>query len=274
MEFDREHFFELFMNPEVPLLYKATFVIFVGLYFISPIDIIPDYLLGFVGFADDFGILIGGASVFTWASNKYLEEKHEDEQDPQLAADPYNRQLAQQYEAATPQQRVNDPDDQQGTLPMFSPRSKDIDEAMKTQPDPQTAPAQSGPTYAPSATPPPQNPPPVRAQSAESQPEPPAPPPLPQTKDQVVIAPPADAEVDTPPKPRKGQPVVPAEGIDYTQDEWHERLVRERRKKNDRDFDEITNQRQQNQSGDDWDFARNDPIEQRRRKRDQQDDSS
>lgn len=186
-EFDRQQFFELFTSPEVPFSYKAMLVLFAGLYLISPIDLLPDFLFGFLGYADDFGIIIGMAQMFTWASNKYLRRKHEEEE---MVIDG-------------------------GTM---DAQASEL---------------------------------PARVTGDDGQ--------------QMVIAPPAESDRDAPPKPDESSPVVPAEDVDYRQDEWHERFVEQRRERNEQDFDEIVRQQDQSKLNQEWDYSRNDPFQKRPR---------
>lgn len=72
--FDKEGFVSLFLNPQVPFSYKAMLVGGVLMYTIFPIDFIPE-LLGPLGFADDAGIAIIAAKVFTHLANQALEKK-------------------------------------------------------------------------------------------------------------------------------------------------------------------------------------------------------
>lgn len=194
-EFDRQQFFELFTNSKVPFAHKAALVLFAGIYLISPIDLMPDFLFGFLGYADDFGIIIGMAQVFTWASNKYLRRKYQ-EGDMVIDGGTMDAQAAE-------------------------------------------LPARTG-------------------VSDDGQ--------------QVVIAPPADSEIEIAAKPDESTPVVPAQDVDYGQDEWQERFVEQRRQHNQQDFDEIVRQREQGNLDQEWDYSRNDPSFQKRRR--DQDSSS
>lgn len=87
-EFDKQQFFELFLNPEVPFSYKFWLVAGAGLYTITPVDFLPEAVLGPLGFADDVGALLIAAQIFTHFANKRLEEKHEQEQAPQVIQQP------------------------------------------------------------------------------------------------------------------------------------------------------------------------------------------
>jgi uncharacterized membrane protein YkvA (DUF1232 family) len=187
-EFDRQQFFELFSSPEVPFSYKAMLVLFAGLYLISPIDLLPDFLFGFLGYADDFGMIMGMAQVFTWASNKYLRRKHEEEE-----------------------MIIDD-----GTM---DAQASELPSGLDNSDEPQ-----------------------------------------------MVIAPPAESDREKPPKPDESTPVVPAEGVDYRQDEWHERFVNQRRERNQEDFDETVSRNEKNKLNQDWDYSRNDPFQKRQRR--------
>src|SRR5690606_21921319 len=64
----------LIRDPRVPLWTKV--IPFVGLaYIISPIDIIPDVLLG-LGQLDDLGILLGGMRLFEAVVPDYIVVEH------------------------------------------------------------------------------------------------------------------------------------------------------------------------------------------------------
>lgn len=79
--FDKEGFIALFLNPQVPFNYKAMLVMGVGLYTVFPLEFVPD-ILGPLGFADDAGIAIVAAKVFTHFANKALESRHTAQQAP------------------------------------------------------------------------------------------------------------------------------------------------------------------------------------------------
>ena len=61
--------FQGFINPQVPLWTKAIPVVAV-LYFLSPIDIVPDFILG-LGQLDDLAILILALKLFLTFATKY-----------------------------------------------------------------------------------------------------------------------------------------------------------------------------------------------------------
>ena len=46
-EAQKQDFWELFVHPHVPLGYKIGMVLFLLLYLVSPIDIIPDFRIPF-----------------------------------------------------------------------------------------------------------------------------------------------------------------------------------------------------------------------------------
>lgn len=103
-EFDQQEFFQLFFNDEVPFSYKFWLVATVGLYTISPIDFLPEGLLGVLGFADDFGIMIAASQIFTHFANKRLEREHEQAQEQTAqSAQPNTIYYA---ESAQPQQQL------------------------------------------------------------------------------------------------------------------------------------------------------------------------
>lgn len=63
-------------DPRVPMAAKAILVATV-VYLISPIDIVPDWLLG-LGQADDLMALLAGLNLFLRACPGWLVEEHED----------------------------------------------------------------------------------------------------------------------------------------------------------------------------------------------------
>jgi uncharacterized membrane protein YkvA (DUF1232 family) len=60
-------------SPHVPMKAKAIIVGALG-YFISPIDIIPDILVG-IGYGDDFGILLGALASVVVYIDKDIKQK-------------------------------------------------------------------------------------------------------------------------------------------------------------------------------------------------------
>jgi len=77
-EFNKEDFMAAFFNPDVPFNYKFLFIAAALIYTISPIDILPE-LLGPIGLADDVGIWVIGAQLFTHMANRALKEQHIEE---------------------------------------------------------------------------------------------------------------------------------------------------------------------------------------------------
>ncbi len=105
-DFDKQEFFSLFMNDEVPFSYKFFLVAAAGLYTISPIDILPEGLLGVFGFADDLGIIWGAAQAFTYFANQHLEREHNEKAEQQA-----QQQVIQAQSAVRPntQQQTDKP---------------------------------------------------------------------------------------------------------------------------------------------------------------------
>lgn len=64
----------LLRDPRVPLWTKIIPVVGV-LYVLSPIDIIPDVLIG-LGQLDDLAIVLGGMRLFAAAVPEYIVEEH------------------------------------------------------------------------------------------------------------------------------------------------------------------------------------------------------
>jgi uncharacterized membrane protein YkvA (DUF1232 family) len=60
-------------SPQVPMKAKAIIVGALG-YFISPIDIIPDILVG-IGYGDDFGVLLGALASVAMYIDKDIKQK-------------------------------------------------------------------------------------------------------------------------------------------------------------------------------------------------------
>jgi uncharacterized membrane protein YkvA (DUF1232 family) len=65
----------LFNDPRVPIWLKVAVPLVVALYFISPIDLIPDFLVG-VGELDDLGVILLGLSLFVRLAPSYVVEEH------------------------------------------------------------------------------------------------------------------------------------------------------------------------------------------------------
>jgi len=76
-ETDKQDFWELFVHPHVPLGYKIGLVLFLLLYLVSPIDIIPDFLIPLFGYADDVGVVVLSANIFTSNANRRLAHLRE-----------------------------------------------------------------------------------------------------------------------------------------------------------------------------------------------------
>jgi uncharacterized membrane protein YkvA (DUF1232 family) len=74
-EFNKEDFLSLFFNASVPFNYKFFLVAGLLVYSISPVDLIPEVIFGPFGLADDVGIAIAAAQMFTHFANKALEQK-------------------------------------------------------------------------------------------------------------------------------------------------------------------------------------------------------
>ncbi len=65
---------KLVRDPRVPLWQKA--IPFLGLvYVVSPLDIIPDFLIG-LGQLDDLGIILGGMRLFEAIAPGYVVDEH------------------------------------------------------------------------------------------------------------------------------------------------------------------------------------------------------
>lgn len=64
----------LLLDPRVPLL--AKFIPFLAIaYVISPIDVIPDIVIG-LGQLDDLGVIMLGLRMFEGAAPSYVVEEH------------------------------------------------------------------------------------------------------------------------------------------------------------------------------------------------------
>jgi uncharacterized membrane protein YkvA (DUF1232 family) len=61
----------MFKDPHTPFRDKLMMVLGV-VYIVSPIDIIPDYIVGF-GELDDLGVLIATVRLFIGAYNRYVK---------------------------------------------------------------------------------------------------------------------------------------------------------------------------------------------------------
>ncbi|MEL6151005.1 MAG: YkvA family protein, partial [Chloroflexota bacterium] len=100
-DFDKQEFFSLIFNPDVPFNLKFTFLASVGLYTLSPIDLIPEAFTGVFGLADDFGIIIVAAQIFTRIANDRLEKLHNAQQE-RAATPPQAQQGVYSAHAAPP----------------------------------------------------------------------------------------------------------------------------------------------------------------------------
>jgi uncharacterized membrane protein YkvA (DUF1232 family) len=85
----------LMQDERVPTWLKIGVPLFVALYFLSPIDIIPDFILG-LGQLDDIGVILLGMALFIRLA-------------PQLVVDEHRHRLKQQTggpSAGTPTHRM------------------------------------------------------------------------------------------------------------------------------------------------------------------------
>lgn len=65
------------MNDErVPSWLKVSIPLVVGLYFVSPIDLIPDFLLG-LGQLDDIGVILLGMALFIRLAPEVVVDEHQ-----------------------------------------------------------------------------------------------------------------------------------------------------------------------------------------------------
>ena len=67
--------YRLCQDDRVPSLLKVTLPLVVALYFLSPIDLIPDFILG-LGELDDLGVLILGMSMFVKLAPREVVAEH------------------------------------------------------------------------------------------------------------------------------------------------------------------------------------------------------
>ena len=82
-DFDPQNFLSLFTNPDVPFNYKFFFIGALLLNTVSPIDILPEAILGPLGCADDATVWVVGAQLFTNLANRKLKQDQEADQDIQ-----------------------------------------------------------------------------------------------------------------------------------------------------------------------------------------------
>jgi uncharacterized membrane protein YkvA (DUF1232 family) len=64
----------LLRDPRVPLWTKAIPILALG-YVLSPIDLIPDIIIG-LGQLDDIGIILGGMRLFEAVAPGYIVDEH------------------------------------------------------------------------------------------------------------------------------------------------------------------------------------------------------
>jgi uncharacterized membrane protein YkvA (DUF1232 family) len=67
--------YRLYQDDRVPTLLKVAVPLVVALYFISPIDLIPDFILG-LGELDDLGVLLLGMSMFVSLAPREVVAEH------------------------------------------------------------------------------------------------------------------------------------------------------------------------------------------------------
>lgn len=65
----------LMQDARVPTWIKVVIPVFVAIYFFSPIDLIPDFLIG-PGQLDDLGVILLGMSLIVRFSPKYIVDEH------------------------------------------------------------------------------------------------------------------------------------------------------------------------------------------------------
>jgi uncharacterized membrane protein YkvA (DUF1232 family) len=65
----------LLADPRVPIMLKVMIPALVALYTFSPIDIIPDFLLG-LGQLDDLGVLLAALALFARLAPKAVVDEH------------------------------------------------------------------------------------------------------------------------------------------------------------------------------------------------------
>lgn len=71
-------FLDNFMHPQVPVEYKATLIIAAMLYLLSPIDLIPEGLLGPLGIADDVGVIFAMTQFFNRMAGRAIGNNQEE----------------------------------------------------------------------------------------------------------------------------------------------------------------------------------------------------
>jgi uncharacterized membrane protein YkvA (DUF1232 family) len=65
----------LLTDPRVPVMLKVMIPALVALYVFSPIDIVPDFLLG-LGQLDDLGVLLAALALFARLAPKAVVDEH------------------------------------------------------------------------------------------------------------------------------------------------------------------------------------------------------
>jgi len=77
----------LLLDERVPVMLKLMIPGLVTLYAVSPIDMIPDFLLGF-GQLDDIGVILAGLALFVRLAPRQIVEEHRSAMSGQPAAPP------------------------------------------------------------------------------------------------------------------------------------------------------------------------------------------
>ncbi len=65
----------LLNDPRVPTWLKVVVPLVIALYFVSPVDIVPDFIVG-AGELDDLGVLLLGMSLFVRLAPQYVVDEH------------------------------------------------------------------------------------------------------------------------------------------------------------------------------------------------------
>jgi uncharacterized membrane protein YkvA (DUF1232 family) len=87
----------LMRDPSIPFWAKAAIPAFAAAYVLSPIDLIPDFLLG-VGQIDDIGVILLAASASVALLQKYFANQ-KPEPEPARASSSEARNASSVYEA-------------------------------------------------------------------------------------------------------------------------------------------------------------------------------
>ena len=77
----------LLLDERVPVMLKLMIPGLVALYAVSPVDMIPDFLLGF-GQLDDIGVILAGIALFVRLVPRHIVEEHRSAMSGQPAAQP------------------------------------------------------------------------------------------------------------------------------------------------------------------------------------------